>query len=101
MKEKLYWSQMQVQAKRQELAEVEAMVAKKRDLLTRTKQARNSLQRDNQRLKESRGLLGNRVLLRDFENTVDATEKLEEQLEELKQAEAVFSRGRWKKPETA
>lgn len=92
---------MQVQAKRQELAEVEAMVAKKRDLLTRTKQARNSLQRDNQRLKESRGLLGNRVLLRDFENTVDATEKLEEQLEELKQAEAVFSRGRWKKPETA
>lgn len=90
---------MEVQAKREQLAEVEASVARKRDLLTRTKQARNSLQRDNLRLKECRGLLGNRVLLRDFEDTVDASDRLEEQLENLKcrQAEIVFSCGRWKK----
>lgn len=93
---------MEVQAKREQLAEVEAVIARKRDLLTRTKQARSSLQRDNQRLKERRGLLGNRVLLRDFEDTVDAADHLEEQLENLKrrQAEIVLSCGRWNKPET-
>lgn len=96
VKEKLFWGQMEVQAKREQLAEVEATVARKRDLLTRTKQARNRLQRDNLRLKESRGLLGNRVLLRDFEDTVDASDRLEERLEDLKgrQAEIVFSCGR-------
>ncbi|XP_040887112.1 coiled-coil domain-containing protein 96 [Toxotes jaculatrix] len=99
VKEKLSWSQMEVQTKREQLAEVEAMVARKRDLLTRTKQARNSLQRDNLRLKECRGLLGNRALLRDFGDTVDATDHLEEQLEKLKcrQAEIAFACGRWKK----
>ncbi|XP_062300496.1 coiled-coil domain-containing protein 96 [Scomber scombrus] len=98
IKEKLYWSHMEVQSKREQLAEVEATVARKRDLLTRTKQACNGLQRDNLRLKECRGLLGNRVLLRDFEDTVDATDHLEEKLENLKcrQAEIVFSYGRRK-----
>lgn len=89
---------MEVQAKREQLADVEATVARKRDLLTRTKQTCNGLQRDNLRLKECRGLLGNRVLLRDFEDTVDATDHLEEKLENLKcrQAEIVFSYGRRK-----
>ncbi|XP_078131829.1 cilia- and flagella-associated protein 184 [Sander vitreus] len=99
VKEKLFWSQMEVQAKREQLAVMEAMVARKRDLLTRTRQARNGLQRDNMRLKEHRGLLGNSVLLRDFEDTVDVSDQLEEQLEDLKcrQAEMVFSCGRWRK----
>ncbi|XP_023126559.2 coiled-coil domain-containing protein 96 [Amphiprion ocellaris] len=99
IKEKLCWSQMDVEVKRDQLAEVEALVARRRDLLTRTKQARSSLQGDNLRLKERRGLLGNRILLRDFEDTVDASEQLEEHLEKLKcrQAEVVFSGGRWKK----
>ncbi|KAG8006305.1 Coiled-coil domain-containing protein 96 [Nibea albiflora] len=99
IKEKLFWCQMDVHAKQEQLAAVDATVARKRDLLTRTKQARNSLQRDNLRLKERRGLLGNRVLLRDFEDTVDASDHLEEQLENLKgrQAEIVFSCSRWRK----
>ncbi|XP_008283999.1 cilia- and flagella-associated protein 184 [Stegastes partitus] len=99
IKEKLYWSKMEVEAKRGQLAEVEAAVARKRELLTRTKQARNSLQEGNLRLKERRGLLGNRILLRDLEDTVDASDQLEEHLEKLKlqQAEAAFSGGRWKK----
>ena len=102
VKEKLFWSQMEVQAKREQLAEAEAMVARRRDLLTRTKQARTSLQRDNLRLKEHRGLLGNRVLLRDFEDTVDASDQLEEQLENLKrrQAEIAFDCGRWRRETT-
>uniref|UniRef100_A0A147AXG9 Cilia and flagella associated protein 184 n=1 Tax=Fundulus heteroclitus TaxID=8078 RepID=A0A147AXG9_FUNHE len=102
MKEKLHWSQAEVQAKRQQLAEVEVMVARKRELLTRTKQDRNGLQRDNQRLKERRGLLQNRDLLRDFEETVDASERLENHLEDLKskQAELTFRCGKWRqKPE--
>ncbi|KAG7234090.1 hypothetical protein INR49_005929 [Caranx melampygus] len=84
VKEKLFWNQMQVKSKREQLSELEATVARKRDLLTRTKQARNGLQKDNLRLKECQGLLGNRVLLQDFENTVDASAQLEEHLEDLK-----------------
>ncbi|XP_070786350.1 cilia- and flagella-associated protein 184 [Enoplosus armatus] len=95
VKEKLFWSQMEVQAKREQLAKVEAVVARKRDFLTRIKQARNGLQRDNLRLKESRGLLGNRVLLQDFEDTVDDFGRLEEELDNLKGV--AFSCGRWKK----
>ncbi|KAM3590926.1 uncharacterized protein V6R79_018979 [Siganus canaliculatus] len=99
VKEKLFWSQMDVQAKREQLEELEDVVVQKRDLLTRTKQERNSLQKDNQRMKERRGLLGNRVLLRDFEDTVDATEHLEEHLENLKarEAEISFMSGRLRK----
>ncbi|KAL6118936.1 ccdc96 [Pungitius sinensis] len=84
MKEKLFWAQREVQAQREQLAELEAMVARKRDRLTRTKRARNSLLEDNLRLKERRGLLGNWVLLQDFEDTVDSSNHLEEQLEDLK-----------------
>ncbi|XP_015248729.1 PREDICTED: coiled-coil domain-containing protein 96 [Cyprinodon variegatus] len=96
IKEKLYWSQMEVQAKRERLAELEAMVAEKRVLLIQTKQARNQLQRDNQRLKDRRGLLGNRELLWDFEQTLDTSERLEKQLESLKseQAEITFKCGK-------
>lgn len=74
-------------------------MARKRELLTRTKQAHKSLQRDNLRLKEQHGLLGNRVLLQDFEDTVDASNHLEERLENLKdtQAEIVFKCSRWMK----
>lgn len=90
---------MDAEAKAEQLAEVEAILAEKRELLTRTKQMRNSLQRDNLRLKERRGLLGNRALLQDFEDTVDASDHLEERLENLKcpQVEFDFSCGRWKK----
>ena len=95
---------MEAQAKREQLAKLEATVARKRDLLTRTKQSCHSLRKDNLSLKERRGLLGNRVLLWDFENTVDASSHLEEQLENLKgqQAEIVSTLANggqtWKQP---
>lgn len=84
VKEKLFRSKIEVQTKREQLGKVEAMVARKRDLLTRTRQARNGLQRENLSLKEHRGLLGNRVLLQDFKDTVDVSDQLEKQLEDLK-----------------
>ncbi|XP_060922677.1 coiled-coil domain-containing protein 96 [Limanda limanda] len=84
VKEKLFWSQREVQAKREQLAEVEVIVARKREVLTKTKNELKSLQMNTQRLKESHGLLGNRLLLRDYEDTVDACAQLEERLEYLK-----------------
>ncbi|KAM6960045.1 cilia- and flagella-associated protein 184 [Tautogolabrus adspersus] len=84
VKEKLSWSQMEVRAKKEQLAEVEVTLARKRELLTRIKKTRNGMQRDNLRLKERSGLLGNRALLRDFEDTVDSADLLEEKLEKLK-----------------
>ncbi|XP_074555432.1 cilia- and flagella-associated protein 184 [Halichoeres trimaculatus] len=50
----------------EQLAEVEATLARKRELLTRNKRSHNNLQRDNQRLRGGRGLLGDMVLLRDL-----------------------------------
>ncbi|KAK5848728.1 hypothetical protein PBY51_006320 [Eleginops maclovinus] len=91
IKEKLLWSQMEAQAKREQLAMLEAMVARKRNFLTRTRQARNSLHSDNLRLREHRGLLGNRVLLLDFEDTVNAYEYMEGQLKDLKRRQAELS----------
>uniref|UniRef100_A0A668RYT9 CCDC113/CCDC96 coiled-coil domain-containing protein n=1 Tax=Oreochromis aureus TaxID=47969 RepID=A0A668RYT9_OREAU len=84
IKEKLHWCQMEVKVKREQLTEVEAVVAGKRDHLNRVKQENSRLHRQNLRLKEQRGLLGNRVLLQDFEDTVNASDQLEEQLEHLK-----------------
>lgn len=86
-------------AKREQLAELEATVARRRDLLGRTKQVCERLQRDNERLKEERGLLGNRALLQDLEDSLDASRLLEKRLENLKEerAELLLRGGREKK----
>ncbi len=61
---------------------------KKRDILTRLKQSRDSLRLDNNRLKQNSGLLGNSTLLRDFEESVDENENLKSQIEQLKRKHA-------------
>ncbi|MGH0167041.1 UNVERIFIED_CONTAM: hypothetical protein FKN15_060077 [Acipenser sinensis] len=53
---------------------VEALVAHKRDILTKTKQARDGLRMDNLKLRQRCRLLGNDDLLRDFEDKVDTSE---------------------------
>ncbi|KAM6949034.1 cilia- and flagella-associated protein 184 [Aplochiton taeniatus] len=88
VKEKLQFVQNENQAKRAQLSEVEARVARKRDVLTRTKQARDGLRADNLRLRQRSGLLGNETLLRDFEEKVDASDVLEQRLEGLKRRHA-------------
>lgn len=60
----------------------------KRDILSRTKQARDALRIDNQRLRQSCGLLGNEPLLRDFEERKDESDDLRERLERLKMTHA-------------
>ncbi|MEE6507953.1 hypothetical protein FKM82_017753 [Ascaphus truei] len=91
LKEKLQFVQAENQDKKDTLMEVEADVAHKRDILTKTKQARDSLRIDNLKLKQKCGLLGNNLLLRDFEDKVDATEELGQRLEGLKRRHAEFT----------
>ncbi len=52
------------------------------------KQSRDSLRMDNGKLKQNSGLLGNTVLLRDFEECVDKNDELESKIEQLKRRHA-------------
>ena len=56
--------------------------------MSRTKQARDALRIDNQKLRQNCGLLGNEALLRDFEERKDESEELHNQLERLKMLHA-------------
>ncbi|XP_034020180.1 coiled-coil domain-containing protein 96 [Thalassophryne amazonica] len=84
IKEELDWSQRQLQMNQEQLADVEAVFIQKRDTLARIKEICNKLHKDILKLKESRGLMGNRILLQGFEEAVDAAEHLEERLENLR-----------------
>ncbi|KAK7507293.1 hypothetical protein BaRGS_00001228 [Batillaria attramentaria] len=88
LKEKLQFVQGENQIQKGSLQVVEAEVAQKRDILSRTKQARDSLRIDNQRLRQNSGLLGNEPLLRDFEERKDEGDHLREKLDRLKMQHA-------------
>ncbi|KAL6040112.1 hypothetical protein STEG23_000113 [Scotinomys teguina] len=88
IKEKLSFIDMENACKKAQLLEVEAQVALGRDLLTKTKQARDSLRTDNIRLNQKCGLLGKESLLRDLEKKVEKTELLNKRLETLKRHHA-------------
>ncbi|XP_004265259.1 coiled-coil domain-containing protein 96 [Orcinus orca] len=84
VKEKLHFVDIENACKKSELMQTEAQVALKRDILTKTKQARDSLRTDNIKLNQKCGLLGKEALLRDMEEKVDRTEELSQHLEALK-----------------
>ncbi|XP_037685263.1 coiled-coil domain-containing protein 96 [Choloepus didactylus] len=88
MKEKLHFMEIENTYKKAQLAEIKAKVALKRDILTKTKQARDSLRTDNVKLNQKCGLLGKETLLRDLEEKVDKTEVLNERLESLRRHHA-------------
>ncbi|ELW62231.1 Coiled-coil domain-containing protein 96 [Tupaia chinensis] len=88
VKEKLHFMDMENAHKKAKLLEVEAQVALKRDILTKTKQARDSLRLDNIKLNQKCGLLGKESLLRDFEEQVAKNEMLRQRLESLKRHHA-------------
>ena len=56
--------------------------------MSKLKQSRDSLRMDNGKLKQNSGLLGNNVLLRDFEECVDKNDNLEGRIEHLKRKHA-------------
>eukprot|EP00111_Clytia_hemisphaerica_P023054 TCONS_00067825-protein len=85
LKEKLQHVQGENGEQRTNLRDIEVTVAHKRDLLTRLKQARDSLRFDNTKLKHKAGLLGNKPLLRDFEERKDESEELRNRLANLRQ----------------
>ena len=63
----------------------------KRDALSRTKQVRDSLRIDNQRMQANSGLVGNNRLLRDFEERFDQADQLTRRLNELQARHAEIS----------
>lgn len=88
VKEKLSFIDMENSCKKAQLSEVDAQVALGRDLLTKTKQSRDSLRIDNIKLSQKCGLLGKESLLRDLEEKVEKTEMLNRRLESLKRHHA-------------
>ncbi|XP_004465261.2 cilia- and flagella-associated protein 184 [Dasypus novemcinctus] len=88
VKEKLHFMEIENARKKSHLLDIEAQVALKRDILTKTKQARDSLRIDNVKLNQRCGLLGKESLLRDLEEKVDKTEVLRQRLESLKRHHA-------------
>jgi len=88
LKEKLQFVQAENQVQKANLKVLETNVAQKRDILSRTKQGRDALRIDNQRLRQNCGMLGNEALLRDFEERKDESDMLEQKLERLKRQHA-------------
>ncbi|XP_019852197.1 PREDICTED: coiled-coil domain-containing protein 96-like isoform X2 [Amphimedon queenslandica] len=85
LKEKLQFLQAENAVKKSLLKDVDKQVAKKRDFLTRLKQAKDSVRAENNSLKQQGGLVGYHTLLRDFENKQDQSEKMKSDLERLQQ----------------
>ncbi|XP_012579507.1 PREDICTED: coiled-coil domain-containing protein 96 [Condylura cristata] len=88
VKEKLHHVELHNTGLRARLLEAEAQVALRRDILTRTKQARDALRTDSVALNRKCGLLGKEQLLRDLEEKADQTEALRQRLEFLKRHHA-------------
>ncbi|XP_078093260.1 cilia- and flagella-associated protein 184-like [Mustelus asterias] len=88
IKEKLEYVDAENVEKKNQLMDLEAVVAQKREILTKTKQARDRVRAANYKLKERCGLLCNKVLLRDFEENVDTSDRLRQRLEVLKRRHA-------------
>ena len=64
-------------------ANISNYVYQKRDILSRTKQARDGLRIDNQKLRGQCGLLANMSLLRDYEERIDESDYLRERIQDL------------------
>ncbi|XP_042319304.1 coiled-coil domain-containing protein 96 [Sceloporus undulatus] len=88
VKEKLQFVEAENQGQKAQLMAAEGLVAQKREILTKTKQARDKMRMDNERLQQKCGLLGHTLLLRDYENKVDAAEARKERLDMLKRRHA-------------
>lgn len=88
VKEKLHFVDMENVCKKTRLLEIEAQVALRRDILTRTKQARDRLRADNIKLNQRSGLRGKELLLRDMEEKADRTEGLQQHIKSLERHHA-------------
>lgn len=87
-REKLQFVEAENEGRKAELRDIDSALSQKRDILTQTKQARDRLWRNNLKLQQKCGLLGDEILLRDFEEKVDTVELLSQRLERLKRHHA-------------
>uniref|UniRef100_A0A8C4RHN2 Cilia and flagella associated protein 184 n=1 Tax=Erpetoichthys calabaricus TaxID=27687 RepID=A0A8C4RHN2_ERPCA len=92
IKEKLYDMQMESIEKKSQVVDMDELVHKKQALLRKIKKRREFLRLENIKLDHKRELIGNEVLLRDFEDQFDATELLSKQLKMLRRNYNEFSR---------
>ncbi|XP_061849202.1 coiled-coil domain-containing protein 96 [Colius striatus] len=90
VKEKLHFVEAENKGRKVEVMNIEVALSQKRDLLTKAKQARDRLRRNNVQLQQKCGLLGDEVLLRDFEEKADTAELLSQRLETLQQRHAAL-----------
>ncbi|XP_054438192.1 coiled-coil domain-containing protein 96 [Pteronotus mesoamericanus] len=88
VKEMLHFVDMENACKKSQLLDIDTQVALRRDILTKTKQARDSLRSDNIKLNQKCGLLGKEALLRDMEEKVGEAEALKQRLDALKRHHA-------------
>ncbi|NWX45856.1 CCD96 protein, partial [Steatornis caripensis] len=83
-REKIQFVQAENQGRKAELMDSETVLSQKRCILTGTRQARARLRKNNLKLQQKCGLLGNEMLLQDFEEKVNTVELLSQRLETLK-----------------
>ncbi|XP_030305791.1 coiled-coil domain-containing protein 96 [Calypte anna] len=87
-REKLQFVEAENEGRKAELVGIETTLSEKREVLSKTRQSRERLRRENLALQQKCGLLGKEVLLRDLEAKVDAAELLSQQLEAVKRHHA-------------
>ncbi|KAM9827853.1 cilia- and flagella-associated protein 184 [Neosynchiropus ocellatus] len=83
LKEKIHWTQEEMQAKQSRLVQLEATLVHKRTLLTKARQACYHLNEDKAKLKERHVLQGS-MLVQDYNDTLEDCQRLEGSLEKLK-----------------
>jgi len=91
LKEKLNFTQKESDVMKGQLSFVEEKVKTKRDVISRTKRARDSLRVDNRKLVLESGLLGFNDLLQDYGDEYHLREDLRHQVEMLKRRHAELS----------
>ncbi|XP_021250476.1 coiled-coil domain-containing protein 96 [Numida meleagris] len=84
VQEKLQFVEAENRDREAELRDIKSALLQKGDILSKSKQARDSLRAHSLKLQQRRGLLGEEVLLRDFEEKMNTIESLSRQLEALK-----------------
>ncbi|KAI9341691.1 hypothetical protein BDR26DRAFT_836786 [Obelidium mucronatum] len=91
VKEKLQFVQAENGSLRKELKGLDTDVAIRRDSLPASKQSRDAIKNLNTTLRQKNGLLGNKPLLRDYEDKVDETDGLKARIDDLRSAHANLS----------
>lgn len=84
VREKLQVVEAENRGRKAELRDIVSVLLQKKDTLSKSKQDRDRLRARNVKLQQQRGLLGEEMLLRDFEEKVNTMELLQRQLEALK-----------------